>query len=237
MSKNKLSKEMRKKLSAAEKKRCEIKQTLIDNKIYLISIDDIGTPFLADLNYFLIYFNKEDAEVCALDYSKMYPKGSIQVFEIKGNLQFFEMMWHYGLHEFIINGDSEVYNIGTFFVLPRTLNNTSDGVLAVKKQPRRKRLQLQKKIVVKKGFSYFSNISIACAIVFFAMVILFGVILKIDKEHDYITRLAVLLPGIGFISGITSVIISGKDSNELEGKALVGIGLSILELILSLATI
>lgn len=232
MAKNKkLSKAERRKIAIAKeaiKNRYKMEQEMLNNEIYIISVDDQGTPFLVNNQYLLLYFKKESACEAAQGFCKLYGDGKIHTFKIEDNMRFFEMMWYYGMPEFILNGDSDIYNIGVFFELSKKPTNASKGLEIKNKQHiRNGKLPLSKNIKIKEWFSVFSTISLVCGLAFWIAFLLFKEFIKPGITLGTLGILSI----VGLLSGIIAVNGAHKQFVKSEPKTVVGIILSILALI------
>jgi len=225
-----------KKTSMAQRKENTInkkKQLMLNNEIYIISVDEQGTPFLVNNQYLLLYFKKESADEAAQGFCKLYGDGKILAFKIENNIQFFEMMWNCGIPEFILNGDSNIYNIGTYFKLSKKPTNMSKGLEIKNQQPVRiGKFSLRKNIKIKEWFSVFSNISLACGLGLWIMTFIFNVIIKQELEYDFVSSLRLFFWlfffGGGIISGFVAVIGARNSFVKSEQKTIFGIILSLL---------
>jgi len=237
MAKNKkISKAERRKIAIAQeaiKARDQMEQMMLNNEIYIISVDEQGTPFLVNNQYLLLYFKKESADEAAQGFCKLYGDGKILAFKIENNIQFFEMMWNCGIPEFILNGDSNIYNIGTYFKLSKKPTNMSKGLEIKNQQPVRiGKFSLRKNIKIKEWFSVFSNISLACGLGLWIMTFIFNVIIKQELEYDFVSSLRLFFWlfffGGGIISGFVAVIGARNSFVKSEQKTIFGIILSLL---------
>ena len=232
MAKNKrISKAQRRKIAIAQeaiKARDQMEQMMLNNEIYIISVDEQGTPFLVNNQYLLLYFKKESADEAAQGFCKLYGDGKIHTFKIEDNMRFFEMMWYYGMPEFILNGDSNIYNIGAFFKLSKKPTNASKGLEIKNKQHvRNGKLSLHKNIKIKEWFSVFSTISLVCGLAFWIAFLLFKEFIKPGITLGTLAIISI----VGVLSGIIAVNGAHKQFIKSEPKTVVGIILSILALI------
>ena len=231
MAKNKrISKAQRRKIAIAQeavKARDQMEQMMLNNEIYIISVDEQGTPFLVNNHYLLLYFKKESADEAAQGFCKLYGDGKIHTFKIEDNMRFFEMMWYYGMPEFILNGDRDIYNIGTFFKLSNKPTNASKGLEIKNKQHiRNGKLSLSKNIEIKEWFSVFSTISLVCGLGFWFVLFIVGAIIQPELEYDFVSPLVLILALGGIISGIVAVNGAHKQFVKSEPKTVWGILLS-----------
>lgn len=233
--KKKISKAERRKIAIAQeaiKARDKMEQEMLNNEMYIISVNEEGTPFLVNDQYVLLYFRKELADEATQGFSKIYGEGKIHTYKIDDNMRFFEMMWFYGMPEFIINGDSNIYNIGAFFQLSKKPKNPSKGLEIRNQQPvRTKKTLLSKKIEIKEWFSIFSTISLVCALCFWITTIVFGRIINPGKEYAFLlTTLTLIFMLGGILSGVVAVNGAHKKRFKGEAKASWGIALIIIGL-------
>lgn len=224
--KKKISKAERKKIAIAQEAinaRDKMEQEMLNNELYIISVNEEGTPFLVNDQYVLLYFRKELADEAAQGFNKIYGEGKLHTFKLENNMRFFEMMWSYAIPEFIIDGDSNIYNIGTYFSLSKKPNNKSKRLEIIQKQPNRKSAPLSKKIEIKEWFSVFSTISFICGIGA-SIIWLIWDALKLETASP----LVFILPLAGIISGVIAVNGAHKQFVKSELGTVFGIALSVL---------
>ena len=154
-----------------------IRKILLDDEIYLICVDDKGTPLITEAGC-LFYSDKAFAERDAQSFEKIYGEGKIHIFKIEDNMSFYEMMWDCGLQSFILNGNSKIYHLNEFFKFMGEPQNVIKRNEIIQNQIKVKGAFLKKRIVIKKWFSTWANVSIICgllcSIIVFVFPLIFG---------------------------------------------------------------
>lgn len=201
---------------------------LANKEMYIISIDDKGTPFLLDGEVILLYSKKEKADEAVRGFCRLYGVGSVQCVKLSDPQSFWPKVGSCGINGYIVDGDSEIYSIVKKISLNPKKIIRKNSLLSL--QPNKKKRIKKKTITIGGANLYLPQFSLYLSIISYVLYLLFnGTSGNTTHSGSMLAILAVSLCGI--IIGFANFLESVNEKQKISGMSVLGIIIGLIIMI------
>lgn len=192
----------------------------VGEDMYLISVDNKETPFLANGEIILLYSQKEKADEAVKGFCRLYGAGCVQCVKLDKPKIFLKKYASHGINSYIVDGSSQVYSIiKRFSPYPQKIIR-KNKLLSV--QPNNKKRIRKKTITIGGICRQLSKFSFFISVVSFVLLWIIN-----DLSHGYFRSESILpvlvLSLSGIIVGVADFAQSVNNEARVAGMALSGI--------------